>query len=232
MTTPGGLSSAPDPEEWAPSVDSEIEDSTTSESQRDDGPTNIDDGRSLRRRRNRDAVISSLIALIREGDLEPSVASIADRAGVSHRSVFRYFDDLGDLTRTAIETEIRDSIPLAVIPGVGEGPFDRRVDAMLASRMRILPRTNRLVRDARAQSNRLPEVDRSIAMVSQMVRDQILRHFKTEFDEMDPETAEQVASLLSASMGFEGYDHQRRMLERTDDEIVEAGRLLLRRMLG
>ena len=94
--------------------------------------TRIDegDGRSLRRKRNRDAVISALIDLIQEGNLTPTVAKIADRAAVSHRSVFRYFDDLNDLARTAIETEFRKTWPLSVITNVGEGPLDERIDAL------------------------------------------------------------------------------------------------------
>lgn len=200
-----------------------------------DDSTHIDvdvDGRTLRRKRNRDAVIDSLIELIREGDLDPTVAKIADRAAVSHRSVFRYFDDLDDLARTAIETEVRNALPLAVIASVGEGSLEHRIEGMIASRMRILPRTNSLIRVARGKSIALPEIDRGLANVSAMTRDQFRRQFAVELDEMDAEVAEHVTALLSTQMGFEGYDHQRRMLDRSDVEIVKAWRLMLRRVLS
>lgn len=199
-----------------------------------DDPDNIGDvdGRTLRRQRNRDAVIDSLIELIREGDLDPTVAKIADRAAVSHRSVFRYFDDLNDLARTAIETEVRNALPLAVIANVGEGSLEHRIEAMIASRMRILTRTHTLIRVARSKSVDLPEIDRGLSNVSMMTRDQFGRHFAAELDATDPQAADHITNLLTTQMGFEGYDHQRRMLDRSDVEIVEAWRLMLRKLLS
>ncbi len=196
--------------------------------------TSIDndtDGRTLRRRRNRDAVIASLIALIQEGDLDPTVAKIADRANVSHRSVFRYFDDLDDLARTALEVALRDALPLAVIPGVGTGPFEDRIEGVIAARLRILSHTKLLVKVAKAKATVLPEVDRVVAQVAAMNRDQFRRHFAVELDEMEPRDRAHITALLSSQMGFEGYDHQSSVLQRTDEEISEAWRLLMRRLL-
>ncbi len=198
------------------------------------GPTALDDtdGRTLRRKRNRDAVIASLISLIEEGDLDPTVAKIADRAAVSHRSIFRYFDDLDDLARTALETAVRGALPLAVIPNVGEGSLEHRIDAMVASRLRLLQRTSRLIRVAHRKSTTLPEIDRGLANIADMTRDQVRRHFAIEIDAMDPEVALQVTAALSALMGFEGYDHQRRLLGRLDEEIADSWRLVLRSILS
>src|SRR3954469_10856930 len=81
------------------------------------------DGRSLRRERNREAVIEAFLVLVREGNFDPGGAEIAERAGVSHRSVFRYFDDLADLMMTAIAREVERSLPLATIDRIGEGTF-------------------------------------------------------------------------------------------------------------
>src|SRR6476646_5446926 len=64
------------------------------------------DGRRLRREQNREAVIDALVALFDEGDYTPSTATIAGRAGISPRSLFRYFDDVDDLNQAAIERHI------------------------------------------------------------------------------------------------------------------------------
>ncbi|MGB3733796.1 MAG: TetR/AcrR family transcriptional regulator [Ilumatobacter sp.] len=197
-------------------------------------PSRIDDdtdGRTLRRKRNRDAVIASLISLIEEGDLDPTVAKIADRAAVSHRSIFRYFDDLDDLARTAIETAVRDALPLAIIPGVGEGSLDHRIEGMVASRLRILRRTKQLIRVAHGKATALPEIDRSLSNVAEMTCDQFHRHFAVELSEMDPAEAEHLVAALGSQLGFEGYDFQSRMLSRTDEEIADSWRVLLRRVL-
>ncbi|HRE00682.1 MAG TPA: TetR family transcriptional regulator, partial [Ilumatobacteraceae bacterium] len=61
------------------------------------------DGRRGRRDRNRDAVVDALLTLYHDGVLEPSADAIAEQAGLSARSLFRYFDDLDDLQRAAVE---------------------------------------------------------------------------------------------------------------------------------
>ena len=61
-----------------------------------------DDGRRQRRERNRDAVVDALLAIVADGDLAPSADAVAARAGLSTRSLFRYFDDVDDLCRAAI----------------------------------------------------------------------------------------------------------------------------------
>src|SRR6187431_377481 len=93
----------------------------------DDVDTHVD-GRSLRRERNREAVIEAFLALVREGNYDPGGAEIAERAGVSHRSVFRYFDDLADLMVTAVIREVQRVMPLATLDRVGEGTFDDRLE--------------------------------------------------------------------------------------------------------
>ena len=52
-----------------------------------------EDGRHERRARNRDAVVDALLALVGDGDLAPSAEAVAARAGLSSRSLFRYFAD-------------------------------------------------------------------------------------------------------------------------------------------
>ena len=60
------------------------------------------DGRRASRERNRDAVVDALLDLYREGNLSPGADAVAERSGLSRRSLFRYFDDLDDLCRAAI----------------------------------------------------------------------------------------------------------------------------------
>lgn len=194
-----------------------------------DEPTPIEgDGRTLRRKRNRDAVIESLISLIAEGDLDPTVAKIADRAAVSHRSIFRYFEDLDDLARTAIETAAKAALPLAAIENVGEGSLDHRIDEMVAARLRILTYTHQLMRVATGKSTSLPEIDRDLSDVAKLFRDQIGKQFAPEVESMGQADADHLIAVLSAVMSFPGYDHQRRMLGRTNEEIGDAWRLMLR----
>lgn len=55
------------------------------------------DGRTARAVRTRESIVDATISLLAENDLRPSAPRIAERAGVSVRSVFQHFDDLETL---------------------------------------------------------------------------------------------------------------------------------------
>ena len=55
------------------------------------------DGRTARAVRTKDAIVDATLALIDDGDLRPTGPRIAERAGVSVRSIFQHFDDLDAL---------------------------------------------------------------------------------------------------------------------------------------
>ena len=59
------------------------------------------DGRSARAQRTRDSVVNAVLELAGAGDARPTAKEIADRAGISVRSVYVHFDDLDDLFRAA-----------------------------------------------------------------------------------------------------------------------------------
>lgn len=63
------------------------------------------DGRRRRSARSRAAVVDALLDLLREGE-QPSAQAIADRAGVSLRTVFRHYDDMDTLLATAVEHQL------------------------------------------------------------------------------------------------------------------------------
>src|SRR5262249_58385643 len=88
------------------------------------------DGRLARGARARVAIVEALLALIERGDLRPSAARIAERAGVSLRSVFQHFNDVESLFAAAAE---RQAERLASLAGSvdDKGPLTRRVDAFV-----------------------------------------------------------------------------------------------------
>jgi AcrR family transcriptional regulator len=55
------------------------------------------DGRHLRVERGKAAVMKAIVSLFAEGKHSPSIAEAAQRAGVSERSLFRYFSSTDDL---------------------------------------------------------------------------------------------------------------------------------------
>jgi len=91
------------------------------------------DGRRARGARNRDAVVTAILELLREGNPDPGAHEIAERSGVSVRSVFRHFDDLESLYEAAVEQMVERSRDLYQ-PPPAKGSTEARVRALVEQR--------------------------------------------------------------------------------------------------
>ncbi len=95
------------------------------------------DGRAVRRVRNIDAVLETVVEMFTEGELFPTVEQVSKRSGLSVRSIYRYFADSAQLQDAAITRHRERSIPLARLPSIGDGPLDDRIDDFVAMRLRL-----------------------------------------------------------------------------------------------
>src|SRR3954463_14367776 len=90
-------------------------------------PTAVD-GRNLRAERTRTSLATAYLDLLTEGDLRPTAERIAERAGVSPRSVFKHFPDRESLFASASEIQegrIREL--MADLPDAS-APLQDRID--------------------------------------------------------------------------------------------------------
>lgn len=69
------------------------------------------DGRRRRGNTSRARIVDALSRLVREGNLTPGAARVAELAGVSLRTVFRHFDEMDSLFK-----EIAENIQAQVLP--------------------------------------------------------------------------------------------------------------------
>ena len=112
------------------------------------------DGRRLRRHQNREAVLDALVALFEEGDYTPGTTKIAEHAGISPRSLFRYFDDVDDLHRAAIERSRLTAAPLAMMTIDPASPTADKVDAFVHARVRLHETVGNAERATRLSAHR------------------------------------------------------------------------------
>ena len=71
------------------------------------------DGRRLRSERTRQLIVEAYLALLREGNRNPTAAQTAERAGYSVRSVFERFPDLQALRIMATDYSLSQAAALA-----------------------------------------------------------------------------------------------------------------------
>lgn len=158
------------------------------------------DGRRRRRAANRDAVLDALGELFAGGNYEPSGAEIAERAGLSLRSLFRYFDDVDDLYRAAIERALDAARPLLDVGAGPDAPTPVKIERVVAARMRLYDRIEPAARAARVCAHRHAVVAAQIAESRSYLRHQLARLFV-------PELRERPASLaaVDALLSFESH---------------------------
>jgi AcrR family transcriptional regulator len=121
------------------------------------------DGRQLRRERNREAVVEALLDLYRDGVLQPSSEEIAERSGLSPRSLFRYFDDVEDLIRAAIGRQQERAIPLIPIDAGPDAPLETRVTALVEQRFRLFEAVGNAAAVMRLRSHFQPVLAAALA---------------------------------------------------------------------
>lgn len=95
------------------------------------------DGRVARGNRTRRAIVDAHTALLREGDLRPTAARVAERAGVSVRTLWGAFGDMEGLLRSTTDYWFRadDALREDVDP---TAPLPERIDRFVAERVRRL----------------------------------------------------------------------------------------------
>ncbi len=138
------------------------------------------DGRKLRREQNREGVLDALVELFEEGIYQPSTNDIAGRAGISPRSVFRYFEDVDDLNRAAIERQLSQARPLLDV-GVEPGDDTRtKIERVVEARVHLFEITAPAARAARVSAHRHALVAAQIDEARSYLRNQLRRLFAPE----------------------------------------------------
>lgn len=189
------------------------------------------DGRSMRRSRNREAVVLAALELIRDHGRVPTMDEVAERSGVSARSVFRYFDDSDDLVGAVVEEHRRRLMPLWE---EGERidrslPFAERLDAFVTARVALLEAMGPVAWVARVRAAEQPVIAAELARVRAALRGQLAALFAPELPSSDDGDAVLAAADVLASWEAHdllGHDHR---LDRTAARAAIAtglGRLL------
>ena len=139
-----------------------------------------EDGRRLRRAHNRSAVLDAMVDLFAEGSYQPSTSDVARRAGISPRSLFRYFDDVDDLNRAAIDRHLTAARPLLEI-GIGaDAPTAARIDRLVAARISLYEAIAPAARAARGYALRHVEIAQQLTSNRAFLRHQVRLLFASE----------------------------------------------------
>jgi len=153
-------------------------------------------------------VVDALLAFYDEGDHQPGAAKIAARAGVSERTVFRYFDDLDSLAAAAIEVQVARVAPVFVPPNP-DGPLDTRIAALVTQRTRIYAATAVATRAAHLFETQSPAITRALKFRRSLLRDQLTALFAPELAARDARARGELLDALETAASLETLEQLR-----------------------
>jgi AcrR family transcriptional regulator len=171
-------------------------------------PARHPDGRKQRSERSRLAIVDAMLDIIMDGKMEPSAAEIAERAGVSARTVFRHFEEMDSLYSEMTERMEAQIMPIIQQPFTGEG-WRAQLDQLLERRAMIYEKIMPL------------KIAASIRRFSSdylMLNYQRFLHLeRTGLENVLPEPVRKDATLLSAIEMCAGFQTWRRL--RQDQKL-------------
>ncbi len=185
------------------------------------------DGRRLRREKNRAAVIDALITLLDDGTYQPSASQIAARAGVSPRSLFRYFDDIDDLIQAATDQQTQLALPLLDLGIEPSEPTRAKIECLVRARIMTYEQVAPAARALRVVATRRQPAASALQRHRAFLANQLRELFA-------PEAAtygEATLATLGVLCSFESYDllrvvHGMSRAEASDALISAVGALL------
>ncbi|MFM7617308.1 MAG: TetR/AcrR family transcriptional regulator [Actinomycetes bacterium] len=186
------------------------------------------DGRRARSQRSHDAVVEALLALCREGTLRPSAAEVADRAGVSVRTVFRLFEDLDSLVEIAVEQQWERIGALHDAPDA-TGSRAERAAALAHQRIAIHDAIAPIVRGGRHLIDQSAAMRRTIRQRRNMLREQLEVQFDRELRGRAPADARELLSALEVACSFESIEYLRVVAAH---DAAEAEAIVTRSLLA
>lgn len=154
------------------------------------------DGRRARRDRNVSRVLEAAIDLFGDHNVVPTMEQIASRAGVSLRSLYRYYPDADGLLAAAIAFGLERARERAAIRDLGRGSLAERIDALVDTRLRVLDASADNLVALTHHATTSPAIRDALDAARRAQRDQFRRQFATELAGADNAVAE-AADLLT-----------------------------------
>lgn len=171
------------------------------------------DGRIARGQRTRESILRAYESLIVAADVPPTGAELAERAGVSARSVFTHFGDMDGVLAAAAqralewlaETQVDVSVQL---------PLGERLYRFTRRQAEILERSAPLYRMLRAVRSRgkragAPAVNELVSGVGRMRRDYVQSLFAREIEACPAEDRDDLLAALVVNSSWHAWEDLR-----------------------
>jgi AcrR family transcriptional regulator len=147
-----------------------------------------------------------MVSLIDEGVLDVTLERAAERAGVSVRSVFRYFDGADDLRRQTVARHF-ETVD-ARLRHLDPAEHDRasRIAAFVDDRVAMFEASGRSAHLARQRSEFIPVVATHLAAVQARLADQVRAQFAPELANVARREADDLVAVIDIATSRDSFD--------------------------
>jgi AcrR family transcriptional regulator len=189
------------------------------------------DGRTLRRLNSYDRAVDALLDLIESGIPSPTAQQIAEKSGISVRTVFRLTEDIESLHAAAIERQIQRTAHLYVkLPATGS--LGARIRALVDNRASVFEAIapTRRVADRLAEGS--PQIAEGLAFHHQILQMQVAELFDRELSRISRVRRPDALNAIDVAAGWETWDQLRRIQGLSITSSGRVVRLLIEGVLG
>lgn len=187
------------------------------------------DGRRARRERGRLAVIDAMFSLLQDGKVPVSADMVADRAGVSVASVFRYFDGLDDLQLQTFERFRERFEPLLVVEPAGH-TLRERTSAFVRSRLDLYEQAGAIMAVGRLRALEHEPLVAASAEMRALLAGQVRSVFAPDVAQLT--SSSDLVAAIDALTSLESWDVMRKTHARSRRQIDAAWNRGIRALIG
>ncbi len=191
----------------------------------------IVDGRNRRRLNSFERAVDALLDLIESGNSSPTAQDIADRSGISVRTIFRLTEDIESLHAAAVTRQIERTAHLYVSLS-SSGTVTSRARALVRNRSAIFETIAPVRRVGDRLADTSPQIADALQVHHLVLRMQIQELFAVELKAMSRGRRETVLDALDVAAGWETWDQLRRLRELPVADAVRVMNLLVTASLG
>ena len=174
--------------------------------------------------RTREAIVDATIGLLEDGDLRPTAPRVADRAGVSVRSVFQHFADLETL-HAAVAERLVERVAVLVLPVPPGLPLEDRLDQFVHQRTLLLEAVTPIRRAAEVHGPFSTEITARLRDGQAFLRAELSHTFAPELEAAGADQ-DDILDGLDAALSWATWEGLRAGLGRD----LERARRVVRRL--
>lgn len=162
----------------------------------------------------------------------PRSERVAERAGISMATLFRYFDTLDDLRQAASRRVTQRFPDLLVIPDMGRGPLAERIATFVALRVQLWETIHPLVRLGRSHAFHDARVAAMVDEGRRLMAGQIRQQFDPELRTLTAAQRDNAIVTIASLTSVESWEQFRRAFGRSALQTRRAWGEALERILA